>query len=150
MKDRSLRSWDEVHELIVTQGYKHALEIGCWDGVTTEKLAKVCETVDTIDVLDMEHVIERLRELTHVRFHRGNSSNVLREMAKAGKKFDFVLIDGLHTYAQAKSDHDLCVPLLNPPALVVIDDVDWSSGVRRAAREVGAEIHKTFALKAYL
>lgn len=63
------------------------------------------------------------------------------------RPLSFALVDGLHTYSAAKSD---ILAVAHARGVIVVDDVSWNAGVRRAweegAKELGREAwtHEAF------
>jgi GT2 family glycosyltransferase/Flp pilus assembly protein TadD/predicted SAM-dependent methyltransferase/predicted O-methyltransferase YrrM len=63
----------------------------------------------------------------------GDSHEVLKTL---NRTFDMIFIDGSHTYADAKKDIELAIPLLNPGGLLCGHDYSYSADVKRAVDEV--------------
>jgi hypothetical protein len=73
----------------------------------------------------------------------GNSNHVL---SRIEKKFDFIFIDGGHSYTTVKNDFKLCEQLLNEHGTIVLDDytnmnseVKAGYGVRSFINELDAK-----------
>jgi len=62
-----------------------------------------------------------------INFIQGNSHIVLKELAKLGKKFDLITIDGDHSKAGAREDLQDAVNLLSGSGAIVFDDILNSS-----------------------
>ena len=57
--------------------------------------------------------VEEALDSSRVFLHKGNSVDVLCRLQSENKKFDFIFIDGNHTYSATKSDYQAAMPLLN-------------------------------------
>lgn len=60
----------------------------------------------------------------------------LDALRKEGRKFDHVLIDGNHRYQSTVTYFDELLPMLNPGALVIVDDINWSGEMGKAWDEI--------------
>ena len=115
------------------------LEVGLDTGITTIPiiafLARVHEKFEFvgIDILVKESLSITLSHLDtssdqNIRLYRGNSLNVMPEMAAAGEKFDVILVDGDHNYHTVSQELKTLEQLLAPNGLVIVDDYHgkWS------------------------
>lgn len=59
--------------------------------------------------------------------HEDLSEIILPQLLKKEKKFDFIYIDGLHTFENTLIDFYFCDKLLNINGIIIIDDFSWSS-----------------------
>ncbi len=66
---------------------------------------------------------------------RGWSSEVVDQMKNINKKFDFLFIDGDHSYEGAKLDWNLYSPMLKDAAIVAFHDTGASEGVKKLISE---------------
>ena len=94
------------------------IEIGCYDGVSTVILSCTCNflytvdplgnTPDWVDRVDDEEVYQslmiRLEHLTNVQHIRFTSDDAYGIFVDMNKQFDFVYIDGYHSYDQCYRD----------------------------------------------
>jgi predicted O-methyltransferase YrrM len=55
----------------------------------------------------------------------GPSGTVLPELGLAGRRFDFVYVDGSHMAADVYVDGVLTWPMVEPGGLIMFDDYDW-------------------------
>lgn len=106
------------------------IEIGSYAGESTEIFAKHFGLVTSIDpfinnydptditckFMELEKVyylfketISKYENINHIRATSDDAVKLLKE-----KKYDFIYIDGLHTYEQIKADITNYLPLLNP------------------------------------
>lgn len=84
-----------------------------WDGMYKEALLKLEPYKDRASII------------------RGSSPDVLPTLVD---KFDFIYIDGDHSYQGAKKDLELSLPLLKEGGKIIVDDLQYPS-VRRAFNE---------------
>jgi SAM-dependent methyltransferase len=84
-----------------------------WDEVYKEVLKKVEPYKDRASII------------------RGSSVDVLPTLVDT---FDFIYVDGDHSYEGAKKDLELCLPLLKEGGKIIVDDLHYSS-VRKAFQE---------------
>ena len=88
-------------------------------------------------------VIPALGTIPQVKVHVKRSQDAIDEFPD--EFFDFIYIDGLHTYEQVKLDLDLYWPKLKCGGVVAGDDYGWANSptctVKRAVQEFHAE-HK--------
>jgi predicted O-methyltransferase YrrM len=143
---------DQYFDLITEHGFRDVLEIGTLYGQSTLFLAEAARKhgghVTTVDlrlserqwinkepITDIHEVAERLISEAGlsdvVEFIAGNSNDVLPALAKTGKKFDFILIDGSHDYPVALLDFINADRLVKPGGIIAMDDV----GAGTARRE---------------
>ena len=128
-----MRDWPLVIKLVEKNHFSKLLEIGTFRGATTLRLAYMVSkwggVIDTININDWELEIAKTviseNNLTNVRFHLGDSLEVLNNL---DGPWDFVLIDGRHTYAHSMGDYLAIKPKLTENALVVFDDAGYLSG----------------------
>lgn len=131
------------------------LEIGVYDGVFSERILRITKPtrlvlvdpwmaehntgskVDPQSAHDARyaHVLSmfaRERRDGVVQIVRATSDDALKELG--GTTFDFVYIDGDHSYAQVLKDLTHYLPLVTPGGLLAGDDYHYDS-VRRAVDE---------------
>lgn len=110
------------------------LEIGVYQGLTTGLFfqsnpnAKVV-AIDPFDRLDLFRAIYPEAQ-QNFHFINDFSSNV-----QIKGTYDFILIDGDHSYASALQDIKSCLPLLSPTGILAIDDYKMP-GVAKAITEL--------------
>src|SRR5690606_20863462 len=101
------------------------LGIGVSRGVVLDKV--VCKNkigVDPCFLFSAELKIKRFSGLSKFRTYKTTSDIFFEKYAKRvlTKGVDVVLVDGLHTYAQAKRDIENSLPYLNEKGVVVVHD----------------------------
>ncbi len=60
------------------------------------------------------------------------------ELSASGEKFDFILLDGHHEQDATIKYFQNLIPICNPGACIVIDDINWSGGMRKAWKKISA------------
>lgn len=129
---------DKIAQLAI--GRKNALEIGCFIGKSTVAIAANAEKVLTIDPFDCHHsdinkdgnldrsksgfdnlptYLNNIAGYDNVRYIVGLSQDILPTLKET---FDYIFIDGDHSYEGVKSDLDLCWPLLEVGGVLVLHD----------------------------
>jgi predicted O-methyltransferase YrrM len=59
---------------------------------------------------------------------KGSSGDILVDLLKSGKRYDFIYVDGSHTLLDSYVDIILSWKLLNTNGILVIDDVPYNRG----------------------
>jgi cephalosporin hydroxylase len=132
------------YDIVVQNSYKEILEIGTLYGQSTLFLSAAAHetggsvtTIDLrlatrkcsngVDIINIHEVAERLvREAGYsdfVSFVEGNSNGVLANLYCAGRRFDFILIDGSHDFPVALLDFIYSDSLLNSGGVIALDDI---------------------------
>jgi SAM-dependent methyltransferase len=121
------------------------MEIGTWAGDFARRMIDQLKP-DRLDIVDIS--FERLRSDIHddvkqgrVHLHLGDSRQVLRSFD--AETFDFVYVDGLHSYEGAYNDIEQAIRIVKPGGLIGVNDyTTWcavfamSFGVMKAANEL--------------
>lgn len=135
------------------------LEIGCDIGDTTEFLLKSSSTLQLTSIDPYENYVDwngrPLNEREDVLSRMLNRMQVFGDRFKLIKKtsddamnefeenqFDFIFIDGLHTYEQLSKDCDNYYKFLKPGGIFSGHDYTAIEGVNRAATEFAAKVNK--------
>ena len=110
------------------------IEIGSYAGESTQMFANEFESVIAIDpfmndydpnditctYMELEKVYHTFKDVVernnNIRHIRKTSDDAVNELV--GMTFDFIYIDGLHTYEQIKKDISNYLPLLKPNCLI--------------------------------
>jgi predicted O-methyltransferase YrrM len=137
---------DLVTTLISQNGCRRTLEVGCAYGLSS---LYICGAIP--DSRGEHHTIVDPYQRTEwkgigiLNLHRAGydsfrlleqpSEMALPDLIRAGERFDFVLIDGFHTFDQTLVDFYFVNRLLELGGIVVFDDVHLPA-VRRVARFV--------------
>jgi len=115
-----------------------ALEIGSFEGRSTvwwmdnmDIIEMVC--IDTWEGgeehshIDMRKVFENFKANVgdKVRWHRGYSHDILMDLIKDKRKFDFIYIDGSHMAKDVLFDAILADRLIAPGGIILFDDYLW-------------------------
>lgn len=152
---------DYINQFVNTKELS-MIEIGSYAGDSTEFFSKHFKSVLSVDPylnnydpndpachhLDFNEVynifkkrIENISNITHIRKLSDDAINDLE-----GVNFDFVYIDGLHTYDQVKMDINNYKPLIKEGRFIGGHDYQsgWS-GVVKAVDEVLGKPDKTFS-----
>lgn len=66
----------------------------------------------------------------------GRIEETLAEALDCAAPLDYALLDADHTEEGTLSAFDALLPALSPEAVVVLDDINWTDGMRRAWRQV--------------
>jgi len=74
--------------------------------------------------------------LNNVEIHCGTFKDILPEVFAKTSALDYVFIDGHHDEQATIAYFELLLPHLSPCALLVFDDISWSSGMRRAWEKI--------------
>lgn len=93
----------------------------------SSEIAKIAE--ETFDNLGIENVSVVIGPF-HQTFHR---------VLEAAKPIDFFFNDGHHDHDAVMRYFNEAVPYLSDAAVVVFDDISWSSGMRKAWTEIEAD-----------
>jgi predicted O-methyltransferase YrrM len=112
------------------QGSIHYLEVGTYAGGTIRFLKERTRSVyftgidlfeDFVPAADNTHLwtnysreqVQQVLGGDRVSLYKGDSARVLAELGLSNKKFDFIFIDGNHTYQATRNDFTYGIKLLN-------------------------------------
>lgn len=87
-----------------------------WEGIGMANLARA----------GLAHLVEMIEEPSYL---------ALPSLVRSGRKIDFALIDGIHTFDYVLTDFFFIDLLLNVGGIVVFDDASYS-GIRKAIRYI--------------
>ena len=140
---------------------KTMIEIGSFVGESTVLFAQSFKKVIAIDPFEADYdpqdstsnnfdfdnvyqtYLDRITVYSNIETIVDTSDNAVKELV--GKEFDFVYIDGLHTYEGVKSDITNYLPLINKGGVIGGHDyVEGWSGVIKAVNEILGKPDKTF------
>jgi predicted O-methyltransferase YrrM len=130
----------EAVELARTTGARVIAEIGVYKGLTSEEYARLAGAGGELHLFDFQERVDevagRLRRLgfdnvvAHGNSHKSLDSynwSLARLLERHHEPvFDFVMIDGAHTWHHDGFAFVLCDRLLKPGGHVYFDDYDWS------------------------
>ena len=119
-----------LYALVVGYGAKRVLEIGTNDGTSTLALLKGAAEiggghVTSVDIEPCDTaraLVERFELAQHWTFRRGDSRDVLPQLRAEGARFDFVLVDGDHTYEATRSDVEHASAMLADGGVLLVHD----------------------------
>lgn len=144
------------YRLSQTSKIKNVLEIGANLGVSGQYFIKALEGKKNTKFITLEGV-KGLCEIASTRFDRlsdqddfevvhGLYDKSLINIVKSNISFDLVFIDGNHRYEATLKYFELLKNNLSDSALVIFDDIHWSSGMRRAWQEICSQKGIVFSI----
>ena len=82
--------------------------------------------------------IERIHALTRITLQVGSSLEIARQLAREGRSFGSVFLDGCHEYAECTADIEIRTMLIRPGGILAGHDY-WPNhwGVMEAVKETG-------------
>lgn len=117
---------------------KSVLEIGCWQGVSTEFWALHCAVVVAVDpwpdILVRRRFQARVSTYPNVQMVEGYSPSAL--VGIPYNSFDMVYIDGDHDYDPVKKDIEASLPLVKKDGWIAGHDYGSCPGVQQAVDEL--------------
>ena len=125
---------------------KNILEIGTNLGISGQYFIKALEGKKNTKFISMEGVkglceiastrFDLISDQNHFEVVHGLYDKSLKNIVISNIYFDLVFIDGNHRYEATLKYFELLKNNLSDNAIVVLDDIHWSSGMRRAWREI--------------
>jgi len=118
------------------------LETGTGTGFSAAALAlgnsnAAVYTVDAVQQLsDLARRHHRDAGIANVRYAVGDLDAALVDMAKKITPIDFVYLDANHTREATLRYFEGLLPHLSPNACIAVDDIHWSSGMKKAWLEL--------------
>ncbi|MEP7196496.1 MAG: class I SAM-dependent methyltransferase [Saprospiraceae bacterium] len=116
------------------------LELGSCMGISTLCLGLAARESEIISVegnTQFSKIAEQVLKnhvLTNVKILNETFDSALNELKN--KEFDFVFLDGDHSYEASISIVNKLIPLLSKNAILVMDDIHWSTGMYKAWKEL--------------
>lgn len=126
---------------IKARGYKSLVELGVAEGFSSWWLYQaISESLGRLYLVDPNlnngEVLSLLHpKLQSLRTYRGTSEKFFTEYEK-GKRFDFILIDGDHSYGACYQDFIFSREAISDQGMIVIHDTNYLDGVIRATRDL--------------
>ena len=121
-----------ISEFVERHSPRAGLEVGMWKGLSAGAyLGSTSGTLLSLDLNDEHGTGERLSEKYPGRFiyQLGDSSTSLKSLIERDKEFyDYIYIDGDHTYKGCKKDLIAAIPLLKKDGVILIDDYGLDGG----------------------
>ncbi len=133
-----------LYKMIDAYQSKNILELGTSVGIGTSYMASsnTSAKVTTIEgcqaIADVAAQNFNFLKLQNVQQVVGNFDVVLDAVLKNNAAFDFVFIDGNHRYEPTINYLKKILPHLRPNAILVFDDIHWSSEMYQAWKEIVA------------
>lgn len=91
-----------------------------------------CENTSAMAMKNFQHFPEYSLSL-----HQGDFKTVLPQLLPSlNEPVDLLFLDGHHQYEATLAYFDQCLPYLSESAVVIVDDIRWSEGMRRAWKEL--------------
>jgi len=164
--------YEHLIEHVKHNSCERILEIGVWKGDTAEALIRNSKNPKVeyhgIDVFedsnpelltrewqggmkaDRANAVRRrlARASKRVVLHKGLSSDVYAELARANLKFDLIWIDGGHSYETVKFDFENYAKLLSADGMVFLDDYTEDPYLPDVKRYIDREILSNSRLQA--
>ena len=99
--------------------------------------------LDPYSIKSVHKLLKKFKN--NINLIKGNSNQVLKEIAV--DKFDYVFLDGGHSYNTVKNDLENLIPVINNNGTILCDDYDlsYAPGVKKAIDEY--ILNKKFKLK---
>ena len=139
-------TWPRILNEFKDKRNLHFLEVGCWEGRTTNWLFDNILThksskMTVVDVfkgspeetgmqsLDLETIRERFewntsKNLEKINILEGYSNHILKKLEQK-ETFDMAYIDGTHTAYGTLEDAILVHPLIKSGGMIIFDDYGW-------------------------
>ena len=118
------------------------LELGTSLGISTAymALANPSAKITTIEGAESIYEVSKnvFKELgiSYVKSVYGTFDEHLQSELKQLKKVDLAFIDGNHTYKNTLAYFDEILPYCHNNSILIFDDINWSTGMERAWREI--------------
>jgi len=114
------------------------LELGCHQGISTQLFAHYAKKVYTVDV---QSCPKNLKGISNIYHYQGKFQEILPALKEG--PFDFIYIDGVHSYNHIVRDIRLALPLLKKGA--PLGGHDYHGDVPRAIENMFETSPKTFS-----
>ncbi|GIV27339.1 MAG: O-methyltransferase [Bacteroidia bacterium] len=129
---------------------QNILELGTSIGMNTLYLAKATQgKVTSIEGQKIlyQYATELLKQqhITNVKLIHGLFDDVLDNLLQ-NQTFDFVFIDGNHTYDATLNYYTKIYPQIAPKSVLIIDDIYWNKEMTKAWREICQRPEKKYTL----
>lgn len=132
----------KVYDLVKVNKPKTILELGTCCGFSAMYMAKgypeaLVHTIEgdsNVAQLAEENIQEA--KCTNIRQHIGRFQDVLPLLLSEIKTIDLAFVDGHHDKEATLRYTELLKPYLSPKAVVIFDDISWSSGMKEAWMQI--------------
>ena len=136
-----------LSKLVEFQKPNNILELGSCLGVSSRYLAVFLDDNSTLQSVEgcastfnfrakTIDIFQSKKESARVKFENNDFDNFLKSNVM---EFDFVFIDGNHTYTATKEYFKILWNKLPEDGLIILDDIHWSDGMERAWVEICEE-----------
>jgi len=123
---------------------KNVLEIGTLTGSFSIFMAQNTDAhIDTVDIVYNKGAMENAKGIDTIAFHSEGSNKFFEDNEKI---YEFIFIDGDHTYEQSKRDLDNAIKCLTPGGIIVMHDIKKS---KHAKKMTCAKAWKEFSEPGY-
>ncbi len=85
-------------------------------------------------------------KLNRAKVITGRFQDTLKSVLETTKSVDYVFIDGHHDGNATLSYFYQVIPYLSPNALVILDDISWSAGMKRAWNTIREDVKVKFSV----
>lgn len=137
------KKWGQLlMKLVSKNNARSGLEFGTCIGISTIYQAKGMSDgmLISLEGLHSRRILaeENLKSLDidNVRIHEGFFGDTLPKVLKEQGTFDYVFLDGDHRHAATVENFQKILPYLKENSIVVIDDIMWSDGMKKAWSEI--------------
>lgn len=118
--DIHVNDWDRI---LFQHERGRILEIGSFDGGTTELLSHMFHQVVAVDPNLRPALAATVQRRDNIDYHQGTLFSVLEKLR--GTKFDVIYVDGSHIARDALLDMMMAWELLEVGGLMICDDYGW-------------------------
>jgi predicted O-methyltransferase YrrM len=121
---------------------KNVLELGTNLGFSTLYQASAVPEMSFYTVEGCPNLCQKAKEhlskfgFNHVKFVNSSFEQALRFFSEDNIKWDYVFIDGHHTYEATLQYVTDLLPMMNKYSFIILDDIYWSSGMKKAWQEL--------------
>ena len=138
---KKVRQAQLLFRLALSLKPKSVLELGSSLGITTSYLAaaRPKTTITTVEgcpeiAAVAKQTFEKLKQ-GNIQLEVGNFDDMLPNLIQ-DSAFDFVFLDGNHSYEATVRYVNLLLSQNNPPTVIILDDIYWSKGMTKAWKEI--------------
>ncbi|WP_233555523.1 O-methyltransferase [Pontibacter oryzae] len=123
------------------------LELGTSLGLSTSYLAAARQNAQVYTFEGCPNIAQVAREnfkqlgLTNIRLVEGNLDDTLAPTLAKLEQLDFAFLDGNHRYEPTMRYFEACLTKCHEGSVLVVDDIYWSSGMKRAWAEIKRHPH---------
>jgi predicted O-methyltransferase YrrM len=128
------------------------IELGTSIGLTTMYLSLPLKksTVYTIEgcseiVAFANHLFEK-NALTNIKSYQGHFNELFPKILSEIDVLDLLYVDGNHSYEATKGYFELALTKKNAQSIFVFDDINWSTGMQKAWKEICSHHEVTLSL----